>query len=74
MFKDDEYKVDLINNMPKDSIISYYKQGDFSDLCVGPHIENTKKIKNFKLLKVSGAYWKGDSKNKMLQRIYGIVF
>jgi len=74
MFKDDLYKVDLINNMPDDSIISCYSQGDFTDLCRGPHVESVKELKNFKLLKHSGAYWKGDANNKMLQRIYGICF
>ena len=75
MFKDDLYKIDLINRMDEDNtIISMYTQGDFTDLCRGPHVENVKKIKYFKLLKVSGAYWKGDSNNKMLQRIYGICF
>ena len=75
MFKDDPYKIDLISRMDEnDTVISAYKQGDFIDLCRGPHVESTKLIKHFKLLKVSGAYWKGDSKNKMLQRIYGICF
>ena len=74
MFKDDEYKLDLINNMEEDSIISCYSQGDFTDLCRGPHVETVKELKHFKLLKFSGAYFKGDSKNKMLQRIYGICF
>ena len=74
MFKDDEYKIDLINNMPDDSIISIYTQGDFTDLCRGPHVESVKELKNFKLLKHSGAYWKGDANNKMLQRVYGICF
>lgn len=73
-FKDDPYKIDLINNMPIDAIISCYTQGDFTDLCRGPHVESTKLLKNFKLLKVSGAYWKNDSNNHMLQRIYGICF
>ena len=73
-FKDDPYKIDLINNMPKDTTISCYTQGDFTDLCRGPHVESTKLLKNFKLLKVSGAYWKNDSNNPMLQRIYGICF
>lgn len=73
-FKDDSYKIDLINNMPIDAIISCYTQGDFTDLCRGPHVESTKLLKNFKLLKVSGAYFKNDSNNKMLQRIYGICF
>ena len=75
MFKNDEYKIDLINRMdPSDTIISAYKQDDFIDLCRGPHMPTTKSMKYFKLLKVSGAYWKGDSNNKMLQRIYGICF
>ncbi|MBR3362717.1 MAG: threonine--tRNA ligase [Bacilli bacterium] len=74
MFKDDPYKIDLINNMEEGTNISCYTQGDFTDLCRGPHVESVKLLKNFKLLKVSGAYWKGDSNNKMLQRIYGICF
>ena len=75
MFKDDIYKIDLINRMDEnDTTISAYQQGDFIDLCRGPHVQSTKKMKYFKLLKVSGAYWKGDSNNKMLQRIYGICF
>ena len=74
MFKDDPYKTDLINEMPSDTVISCYTQGDFTDLCRGPHVETVKEIKYFKLLKVSGAYYKGDSKNKMLQRIYGVAF
>ena len=74
LFKDDEYKIDLINNMPDDAIISTYTQGDFTDLCRGPHVDSVKELKNFKLLKHSGAYFKGDSNNKMLQRIYGICF
>ena len=74
-FKDDPYKIDLISRMDSEKEpISCYTQGDFTDLCRGPHVESTKEIKYFKLLKVSGAYWKGDSKNKMLQRIYGICF
>ena len=74
-FKEDPYKVDLITRMDEnDTIISMYTQGDFTDLCRGPHVESTKLLKNFKLLKVSGAYWKGDAHNKMLQRIYGICF
>ena len=74
-FKDDPYKVDLISRMDEDdTVISMYTQGDFTDLCRGPHVESTKLLKNFKLLKASGAYWKGDSNNKMLQRIYGICF
>ena len=75
MFKDDPYKLDLISRMDEDTtVISCYSQGDFTDLCRGPHVETVKLLKNFKLLKVSGAYWKGDAKNKMLQRIYGICF
>ena len=74
-FSDDPYKLDLINRMDEDNtIISCYTQGDFTDLCRGPHVETVKELKHFKLLKVSGAYWKGDAKNKMLQRIYGICF
>ena len=75
MFKDDPYKVDLINRMdPSDTVISCYSQGDFTDLCRGPHVESVKELKNFKLIKHSGAYWKNDAKNKMLQRIYGVCF
>ena len=75
MFKDDPYKIDLISRMDEnDTIISAYKQEDFIDLCRGPHMDSTKQIKYFKLLKVSGAYWKNDAKNKMLQRIYGVFF
>ena len=75
MFSEDEYKIDLINNMDEnDTIISAYKQDDFIDLCRGPHVESTKLIKYFKLIKFSGAYYKGDSKNKMLQRIYGVCY
>ena len=75
MFKDDEYKIDLINNMDeKDTVISAYMQEDFVDLCRGPHVESTKVMKFFKLIKFSGAYYKGDSKNKMLQRIYGVCY
>ena len=75
MFKDDEYKLDLIDRMDEnDTVISAYQQEDFIDLCRGPHVNSTKEIKYFKLLKVSGAYWKGDAKNKMLQRIYGVCF
>ena len=75
MFKDDEYKVDLIERMDEEEgPISCYVQGDFTDLCRGPHMENTKEIKYFKLIKFSGAYWKGDSSKKMLQRVYGVCF
>ena len=74
MFKGDPYKIDLINHFDEGELISCYTQGDFTDLCRGPHVENVKLLKHFKLLKVSGAYWKGDASNKMLQRIYGICF
>jgi len=74
-FKNDPYKIDLISRMDENStVISCYTQGDFTDLCRGPHVETVKELKYFKLLKVSGAYWKGDAKNKMLQRIYGVCF
>ena len=74
-FGNDPYKVDLISRMnEEDTVISCYTQGDFTDLCRGPHLESVKELKYFKLLKVSGAYWKGDAKNKMLQRIYGVCF
>ena len=73
MFKDDEYKLDLISNL-KDGTITCYSQGDFTDLCRGPHVETVKMCKNFKLIKHSGAYWKGDKNNKVLQRIYGVCF
>lgn len=75
MFKDDSYKLDLISRMDEnENIITCYTQGDFTDLCRGPHIANTKEIKYFKLIKFSGAYWKGDANNKVLQRIYGVCF
>ena len=75
MFKDDPYKIDLISRMDEnETVITCYSQGDFTDLCRGPHVDTVKVLKNFKLLKTSGAYWKGDSKNKMLQRIYGVCF
>ncbi len=73
LFKDDEYKIDLINNF-EDGEISCYAQDDFIDLCRGPHVSTTKELKHFKLLKVSGAYFKGDQNEKMLQRVYGICF
>nr|MCR5483660.1 threonine--tRNA ligase [Bacilli bacterium] len=73
MFKDDPYKIDLIERMDEDNtVISCYSQGDFTDLCRGGHVESLKECKNFKLLKFSGAYWKGDTNNKVLQRIYGV--
>ncbi len=74
-FAGDPYKIDLISRMDEDNtVISCYSQGDFTDLCRGPHVESVKELKYFKLLKVSGAYWKGDAKNKMRQRIYGRCF
>ena len=73
MFKDDEYKLDLISNL-EDGTISCYEQGDFTDLCRGPHVDNVKLCRYFKLIRHSGAYWKGDKDNKVLQRIYGVCF
>lgn len=75
MKKEDEpYKVELIQDLPKDSVISFYRQGDFTDLCAGPHLDHTGQVKAIKLMSVAGAYWRGDEKNKMLQRIYGTSF
>ncbi|MBQ2916653.1 MAG: threonine--tRNA ligase [Clostridia bacterium] len=74
LMKDEPYKVELINDLPEGETISFYKQGDFTDLCAGPHLMSTGKVKAVKLLSSSGAYWRGDEKNKMLQRIYGIAF
>ncbi len=71
---DESYKVEIIKEIDSDEVISAYKQSEFTDLCRGPHVSNTSKIKYFKLLSTSGAYWRGDEKNKMLQRIYGTVF
>ena len=68
------YKVELIRDLPEDAVISFYKQGDFVDLCAGPHIPSTGKVKAFKLLSIAGAYWRGNEKNKMLQRIYGTAY
>ncbi len=74
-FADDPYKIDLISRMDEsETVISTYSQGDFTDLCRGPHVESVKELKHFKLIKFSGAYWKNDAKNKMLQRIYGVAF
>ena len=70
----EDYKVELIEELPEGEVISFYKQGDFTDLCRGPHLPSTKKVKAVKLLSIAGAYWRGDEKNKMLQRIYGISF
>ncbi|AND85753.1 threonine--tRNA ligase [Clostridium tyrobutyricum] len=72
--KDEPYKVKLIEDLPEDEVISFYKQGDFIDLCAGPHLPSTGKVKAFKLLSIAGAYWRGNEKNKMLQRIYGTAF
>ncbi|SHI87207.1 threonine--tRNA ligase [Pseudobutyrivibrio xylanivorans] len=75
MFKDDPYKIDLINNMDEDTqTISCYDQGDFTDLCRGPHVDNVKLCRYFKLIKHSGAYWKGDAENQVLNRVYGVCF
>lgn len=70
----ENYKLELINDFHEDEIISFYRQGEFIDLCAGPHVSSTGNIKAFKLLSIAGAYWRGDEKNKMLQRIYGISF
>lgn len=72
--KNEPYKVELIQDLPEDAIISFYKQDDFVDLCAGPHMESTGQIKAIKLMSVAGAYWRGDEKKKMLQRIYGTSF
>jgi threonyl-tRNA synthetase len=72
--KGEPYKVELIQDLPEDAVISFYRQGDFVDLCAGPHIPSTGRIKAFKLIQAAGAYWRGDEKNKMLQRIYGTAF
>lgn len=72
--KGEPYKVQLIRDLPEDAIISFYKQGEFVDLCAGPHLHSTGQVKAFKLMSVAGAYWRGDEKNKMLQRIYGTSF
>ncbi|WP_026896223.1 threonine--tRNA ligase [Clostridiisalibacter paucivorans] len=72
--KEEDYKVELVRDLPEDAIISFYKQGDFVDLCAGPHLLNTKKVKAFKLTSIAGAYWRGNENNKMLQRIYGTSF
>ena len=72
--KDEPYKVELINDLPEDATISFYRQGDFVDLCAGPHLASTGKVKAFKLTSLAGAYWRGSEKNKMLQRVYGTAF
>ncbi len=74
LMKDEPYKVDLINDLPEGEVISFYKLGDFTDLCAGPHLMSIKNVKAVKLLKSTGAYWKGNEKNKMLSRIYGTAF
>ena len=74
LMKDEPYKVELINELPEDEVISFYKQGEFTDLCAGPHVKYTSKVKAFKLLSATGAYWRGDEHNKMLTRIYGTAF
>ncbi len=72
--KDEPYKQELISDLPADAVLSFYKQGEFTDLCAGPHVPSTGKVKSFKLLSVAGAYWRGSEKNKMLTRIYGTAF
>ena len=72
--KGEDYKVELIEDLPEDAVISFYKQGDFVDLCAGPHMASTGQIKAVKLQSIAGAYWRGDSDRKMLQRIYGTCF
>ncbi len=74
LMKDEPYKIELINDLPEGEVISFYKQGEFTDLCAGPHINYTSKVKAYKLLSATGAYWRGDEHNKMLQRIYGTAF
>ena len=74
LMKDEPYKTELINELPEGETISFYKQGEFTDLCAGPHVNYTSKVKAFKLLSATGAYWRGNEKNKMLQRIYGTAF
>ena len=74
LMKDEPYKVELINDLPEDAVISFYKMGDFTDLCAGPHLFSTGAIKAFKLTSCNSAYWRGDAKNKVLQRIYGTAF
>ena len=71
---DEPYKVELINDLPEDSVISFYRQGEFTDLCAGPHLPDTGRVRSFKLLSAAGAYWRGNEKNKMLQRIYATAF
>ena len=72
--KEEPYKVELIEDLPEDAVFSFYRQGEFTDLCAGPHLMSTKPVKAFKLTSLAGAYWRGSEKNKMLQRIYGTAF
>lgn len=74
LMKDEPYKIELINELPEDETISFYKQGEFTDLCAGPHVRYTSKVKAFKLMSATGAYWRGDEHNKMLTRVYGTAF
>ena len=74
LMKDEPYKIELINDLPADAKLSFYKQGDFTDLCAGPHVPSTGKVKAFKLLSIAGAYWRGSEKNKMLTRVYGTAY
>ena len=74
LMKDEPYKIELINELPEGETISFYKQGEFTDLCAGPHVRYTSKVKAFKLLSATGAYWRGDEHNKMLTRVYGTAF
>ena len=72
--KGEPYKVELINDLPEDAVISFYRQGDFVDLCAGPHLPSTGYVKAVKIMSVAGAYWRGSEKNKMLQRLYATAF
>ncbi len=74
LMKDEPYKVELINDLPADASLSFYKQGEFTDLCAGPHVPSTGKVKSYKLLSIAGAYWRGSEKNKMLTRVYGTAY
>ena len=74
IFSADKYKLEIIGELPEDETITVYRHGNFADLCRGPHLPDTKPLKHFKLLSVSGAYWRGDSSNEQLQRIYGVCF
>ena len=72
--RNEDYKIEIINGLPEDATISLYQQGEFIDLCAGPHLPNTKYVKAFKLTSIAGAYWRADANNKQLQRLYGISF